>query len=64
MRRGKAEDAGGLTPAAHHFLPPFLPFLKSIDYILGTLPVFLPPACNAARWKKSRFWRYEICRNL
>ena len=40
MARGKAEDAGGLTPAKddnaapHHFDRRTLPIFKCVDYIL------------------------------
>ena len=41
MVRGKAEDAGGLTPvkddneAAHHFIRRTLPIFKCVDYRFG-----------------------------
>ena len=41
MARGKAEDAGGLTPAKDgnaalcHFDPRTLPIFKCVDYIMG-----------------------------
>ena len=40
MAQGKAEDAGGLTPAKddntalYHFAPRTLPIFKCVDYIL------------------------------
>ena len=40
MARGKAEDAGGLTPAKddnaapYHFDPRTLPIFKCVDYIV------------------------------
>ena len=66
MARGKAEDAGGLTPAKddnaapYHFDPRTLPIFKCVDYI-GMLPQFSrdavlpqahPSAGAAAIWPK------------
>ena len=45
MARGKAEDAGGLTPAKddnaapYHFAPRTLPIFKCIDYNSRNRPV-------------------------
>ncbi len=44
MARGKAEDAGGLTPAKdgnaapYHFDPRTLPIFKCVDYIIPCFP--------------------------
>ena len=44
MARGKAEDAGGLTPAKdgnaapYHFAPRTLPIFMCVDYIIPSAP--------------------------
>ena len=44
MARGKAEDAGGLTPAKddnaapYHFAPRTLPIFKCVDYNIAQTP--------------------------
>ncbi len=50
MARGKAEDAGGLTPAKDgnaalcHFDPRTLPIFKCVDYIMGRQYFFSNPS--------------------
>lgn len=54
MTRGKAEDAGGLTPAKddntalYHFAPRTLPIFKCVDYKLPRHGFAAPPSQRGA----------------